>query len=64
MSEERFITFKDIQGIEHTYRIIDIQAVGVDSRGGNSYVRAFNDLALTVPREEAVRIRARWLQEG
>lgn len=63
MIEERFITFTDIQGIEHTYRLVDIQAVGVGRDGKQSYIRAFN-FPLTVPCEEAVHVRDVWMREG
>ena len=62
---DRFITFKTRQGIEHTVRLVDIQAVGVGGRNGtpDSYVQIFN-FPHTVDYSEALRVRARWLQEG
>lgn len=63
MNTERFVTFTS-QGIEHTYRIIDIQAVGVGKTDREqSYIQVFGS-PLSVPREEAIRARALWLKEG
>lgn len=60
---ERFITFT-AQGVEHTCRIMDIQAVGVGKHEREqSYVQLFGH-PLSVPREEAIRVRALWLKEG
>jgi hypothetical protein len=63
--EERFIDFLDIQGITHTVRITDIQAVGIGKPDGKviSYIRAHN-CALTVPYNEAVLARSHWLRDG
>lgn len=59
MAEERFVTFKDNQGIEHTYLIVDIQSVGVGD--STSYVRAFN-FPMTIPKNEAIRVRSVWMK--
>ena len=59
MDGDRFITFKDLSGTEHTYRLYDIQAVGVGK--AQSYIRAF-DFPLVVTAEEAFRVRARWME--
>lgn len=64
MNDDRFITFKDTLNRDHTMRIVDIQAVGVGQENDNlSYIRA-HDFPLTVPRTEALRVRAKWLKEG
>lgn len=63
-NDSRFISFSDRQGIEHTYLIADIQAVGIPEEGStaNPYIRAF-DFALVVPRDEAIRVRQRWVED-
>lgn len=61
----RFISFKDTQGIEHTVRVVDIQAVGLGAPNGTplSYIR-FHDFPLTVNYGVAAEVKRRWLQEG
>ena len=60
---ERFVTFT-AQGVEHTCRITDIQVVGVGrNEREQSYVQLFGH-PLSVPREEAIRVRELWLREG
>lgn len=63
MNEDRFVTF-EAQGAEHTYRLMDIQAVGVgkDDRE-QSYIQVFG-IPLIVARNEAIRVRKLWIQEG
>lgn len=68
ISEDRFVTFKDTVGTEHTVRIMDIQAVGVSltkhpNTTSRSYIRA-HDYAAPVTSQEAERVRTLWLKEG
>lgn len=65
MTYDRFISFKDIQGIEHTVRITDIEAVGIGTPDGRtaSFIR-YSDFPFTVSYTEAARVKQRWMEEG